>query len=393
MEKETDLKPSEPIVLFNVDRQDKLVDYSVCHSDYECGEYLLRQAELGLGGTYVPNEAIFCLTGAERTDGGLPELLEEYIRQGDINDLPSFDLRSLTFIHESTKGGLPEGMWAVLEKMERVMDNPDIRRVLEEYHVYQERRENSVSGRTVSAIRTDKGVLLFDDTGRGLRCLEAYLQYHADRYFSPELHGLEKLEIYHFTTPDKGILDIAKGDTYMFISQGQREFVPSKAHYLPDTLVSGLYPAATCSMHASGEAFRGFVKTLGLHATDEANEIAALIEIRDRGVSDLGQLEKIVVHPAGFRSVYERRRACLERNDLVMYETLGQASRDMADRILRTEYKIREYTPAIQEKEPKPENRRKAGKTKGGKSVYNPLTGEKTINRQKKTNGTFKRRI
>lgn len=393
MEKETDLKQSEPVVLFNVDRWDRLVDYSVCHSDYECGEYLLRQAELALGGTYVPNEAVFCLIGVERTDDGLPELLDDYIRQGDIHDLPSFELRSLTFIHETTRGGLPEGMWAVQEKMEQTLDDPDIRRVLEAYHAYQERRENSAPGRTVSAIRTDKGVLLFDDSGRGLQCLESFLQYHADRYFSPELHGLEKLEMYHFSTPDKGILDIAKRGTVMFTPQGQREFVPSKAHYLPDSLVTGLHPAASCSMHASGEAFRGFVKTFGLHTTDEANEIAALTRIRARGVSDPGQLEKVSVHPAGFRSIYERRRACMERDDLVMYEALGQASKDMADRILRTEYKVREYAPAIQEKGPEPENRRKTGKTKEFKSVYDPPAGEKTINRQKKTNGTFKRRI
>ena len=41
MEKETDLKQSGPVVLFNVDRRDRLVDYAVCHSDYECGDYLL----------------------------------------------------------------------------------------------------------------------------------------------------------------------------------------------------------------------------------------------------------------------------------------------------------------------------------------------------------------
>ena len=113
----------------------------------------------------------------------------------------------------------------------------------------------------------------------------------------------------------------------MFTPQGRHEFIPRKARYLPDSLVTGLHPAASCSMHASGEAFRGFVKTFGLHATDEANEIAALTRIRARGMSDPGQLEKVSVHPAGFRSIYERRRAYLERDDLVMYEALGQASR------------------------------------------------------------------
>lgn len=233
--------------------------------------------------------------------------------------------------------------------------------------------------RTVSAVRTDKGVLLFDDSGRGLQCLESYLQYHADRYFSPELHGLEKLETYHFSTSDKGISDTAGRCATMFTPQGRHEFVPQKAHYLPDSLVAGLRPSAVCPMHADGEAFWRFVKTFGLHATDEANEIAALTGIRARGLSDPGQLEKVSVHRAGFHSLYERRKACLERNDPMMYKALGQASRDMAERILRTEYKVREHVPPIQ--------------GKGLKPASEPLAGKKAINRRKKVNGTPKRRI
>ena len=80
-------------------------------------------------------------------------------------------------------------MWAILEKTGRLADNPDNRKMLEAYHAYHKKRENALPGRTLSAVRTDKGVLLFDDSGRGLQCLEGYLQYHADRYFSPELHG------------------------------------------------------------------------------------------------------------------------------------------------------------------------------------------------------------
>ena len=325
MEKETDLKQSGPLVLFNVDRKGRLADYAVCHSDHECGDYLLRQAELALGGAYVPNESVYCLAGAERTDDGLPELLDDYIREGNIRDLPSIDLRSLTFIHETTGGGLPEGMWAILEKTEQLLDSPDNRKILEAYHAYHEKRENALPERTISAVRTDKGVLLFDDSGRGLQCLESYLRYQ------------------------------------------------------PDSLVAGLHPSAGCPMHADGEAFRRFVKTFGLNATDEANEIAALTGIRARGLSDPGQLEKVSVHRAGFRNLYERRQASLERNDIVMYRALGQASMDMAERILRTEYKVRGYAPSMAEKE--------TGHRAG------PPAGKKKTHRWRKTDGTPKRRV
>ena len=105
-----------------------------------------------------------------------------------------------------------------------------------------------------------------------------------------------------------------------------------------------------------------------MSSPSEANEIAALTGIRAGGLSDPGQLEKVSVHRAGFRSLYERWQACLKRNDIVMYRALGQASRDMAERILRTEYKVREQVPPIQ--------------GKGLKPASEPLAGKKTINRR-----------
>lgn len=166
---------------------------------------------------------------------------------------------------------------------------------------------------------------------------------------------------------------------YRIRPEGAPPCSPRKARYLPGSLVTELRPSAGCPMHADGEAFRRFVRIFGLNATDEANEIAALIEIRARGVSDPGQLEKVSVHRAGFHSLYERRQTCLKRNDIVMYRALGQASRDMAERILRTEYKVREHVPPIQ--------------GKGLKPASEPLAGKKAINRRKNANGTPKRRI
>ena len=63
MEKETDLKQSGPLVLFNVDRKGRLADYAVCHSAHECGDYLLRQAELALGGGEGPKQSVNGLSG------------------------------------------------------------------------------------------------------------------------------------------------------------------------------------------------------------------------------------------------------------------------------------------------------------------------------------------
>ena len=56
----------------------------------------------------------------------------------------------------------------------------------------------------------------------------------------------------------------------------------------------------------------------------------------------------------------------------MMYRALGQASRDMAERILRTEYKVRGYAPSIAEKETGTEPVRlpvKRRQTDGGKQM------------------------
>ncbi len=277
MEKETDLRQSGPVVLFNVDRRDRLVDYAVCHSDHECGDYLLRQAELALGGAYVPNESVFCLADAERTDNGLPELLDDYIRKDDIRELPSFDLRSLTFLHETTEGGLPEGMWAILERTEQLLDDPDTRKALEAYHGYHERRENALPERTVSAVRTDKGVLLFDDSGRGCNVWRVTYSTMRTGISPPNSTGWRNWRHTISAHPIRA---------YRIRPEGAPPCSPRKARYLPGSLVTELRPSAGCPMHADGEAFRRFVRIFGLNATDEANEIAALIEIRARGVSD-----------------------------------------------------------------------------------------------------------
>lgn len=65
MNNDTESRQSEPIVLFNVDENGKLVDFGLCRNDYECGAYLIRQAELALDGAYIPQEIVYCQSGPE----------------------------------------------------------------------------------------------------------------------------------------------------------------------------------------------------------------------------------------------------------------------------------------------------------------------------------------
>ena len=122
-----------PMVLFNVDEQNRLVEYAVCNDSHECGRYLKQQAELALYGTYIPNERIYCMTDADFTDERLPGLLTECIRQNDISDMPSLGLRCITFIHENFKDGLPDDMLSVTSCIEKVIDDFRSHTHLQEY--------------------------------------------------------------------------------------------------------------------------------------------------------------------------------------------------------------------------------------------------------------------
>lgn len=344
-EKEREPFPAGSTVLFSVDARGNIVDHAVCRDDVECGGYLSRQTELALEGAYVPGETVYCLAGTEQTDKDRQELLEDYVRSGDILDLPSLDLRSLTFIHETSPDGLLKNMSSIVEDIGLLENDPRRNKMLAAYADYHEKRETDIQGHTLSAVRTDKGILLFDDSGRGLRCMDRYLQYLADQYFSPKLDGLTRLEVYHFSTGSREMADRAKGCAAMFTPDGRTNFIPPKADYLPGGLLEEFRPAIRRSMGTSKTEFQEFVRTFGLRATNEATEIASLFDIRSDGLHDPAQLEGLKVHNKVFIRIRQRLQSGMGLRDMDLRRMLKQVSKDTADRILRTEYRVRGLEP------------------------------------------------
>lgn len=347
MEKKKGIEPFPPgsTVLFSVDAQENIVDHAVCHNDMECGRYLFRQADLALGGAYVPGETIYCLDGTEQADRSRQELLEDYVRSGDIRDLPSLDLRSLTFIHETSPDDLLKNMSSIVEDIGLLENDPRRNKMLAAYADYHEKREKDIQGHTLSAVRTDKGILLFDDSGRGLRCMDRYLQYLADQYFSPRLDSLTRLEVYHFSTGSREMSDRAKGCAAMFTPDDRTDFIPPKAVYLPGGLLEEFRPAIRRSMGTSKAEFQEFVRTFGLRATNEAIEIASLFNIRSDGLHDPAQLEGLKIHNKVFIRIRQRLQSGMGLQDMDLRRMLKQVSKDTADRILRTEYHVRGLEP------------------------------------------------
>lgn len=341
MNNNTESYQSEPMVLFNVDESGKLIDFGLCRNDYECGAYLIRQAELALDGAYIPQETVYCQPDPEWTDGRLPGLLNEYINRNDIEDMASLDLRSLTFIHETMEGGLPDSMYSILQCLEKLTDDFKAYGLMQEYDTFHEKKANHISAHTVSAIETDRGILLFNDSGRGLHCLDRCLQFHADNYFSPDFRNMNELNLYHFSTTNAEVVRKANECAYMFTPDGECRFVHSRARYLPRELVSEIKPAQSCSTSKDMDSFNTFLSRFGLKETERAREIAVLTEIRHRGIT-AEQMEKLSVHRNSFVRMYDRLQRYVSIGDSVMYKALQQAVMDKASQILSSEYDVRQ---------------------------------------------------
>lgn len=224
-------------ILFNVnDGLGKVVDYSHIsgeNQDMLCGNYLREQAELALGGTYIPEETIYCLQMDKDIDMDTPSVIHEVMYNGELEELPSISLRSLVFAHEISARGLPIHMFDTVALLERINDSADTAKVLEAYIHYHSEKMDNTRERTVTAIQSGNGVLLFDDTGRGIHCMERYLQYLADNYFSSALRGVDSLEIYYFSTANNIIVEDSRQCAAMFTPEMPHCFIPSEAVYYP----------------------------------------------------------------------------------------------------------------------------------------------------------------
>lgn len=117
-------------------------------------------------------------------------------------------------------------MFDTVALLERINDSADTAKVLEAYIHYHSEKMDNTRERTVTAIQSGNGVLLFDDTGRGIHCMERYLQYLADNYFSPALRGVDSLEIYYFSTANNIIVEDSRQCAAMFTPEMPHCFIP-----------------------------------------------------------------------------------------------------------------------------------------------------------------------
>lgn len=331
-------------LLFSVnDDLGKVVDYvhiTGRDQDKQCGDYLKEQVELALGGSYIPKETIYWLTDEKNNKADISSLLNEVIYNDELQDLPSFSLRGLCALR-ILEDGLPRQMIDTVCLQERMCNDPDKVKFIEAFIQLHSKKADNLSERTVAAVEKEGGVLLFDDSGRGIQCMKRYLQYVADNYFLPEPEGTNSLGIYYFSTTNERIVKDSRQCPVMFTPQKPHDFIPQEGLYYPNYLLKDYSPHIQCSMSPDKSGYENFLDQFNLEKNKVMTDIACLEDIRKNGI-DLSKCPDEFIHQSSFeeirRKLADSYRQSPEHSRLC--ESLQKAAKDTAEPILRTEYKL-----------------------------------------------------
>ena len=354
------------MVIFNVDDQQRLVDYLTITAnesslDLLCGKYLCGQAQQALSGAYVPRESIYYKPfNAKSTENKNAHFLKSLISH-NLTGLPSIPLRQLTFVYEYFPGQL-SSLSEIEGWLESMRTDREIQKIMKDYERYHIEREQDVQNRTITAVQTDQGVLLFNDSGRGLQCVTDYLQDIANRYFSPAFKNLETLQVYYFSTSNSHLVEESRQCAAMFSADAPHQFIPSNAHFLDSRIVKDLSPAIQLPMAPDKNDYRTFAETFGLEISQQNQNIAFLDEIYKNGLSEYQyNLFPEFLYKNSFSGIMNRLGNSFihEREHEFMKQSLQNTARDIAKRILQTEYNVRGYEKTkVERQKPKLQKRK-----------------------------------
>lgn len=346
------------MVIFSVDGQRRLVDYlpvtqTGISTELKCGEYLIGQAKMALTGAYVPEETIhYKSLNVNPAENKTSDFLESLVSRNLTDQLPSIPLRQLTFVYENHPGEL-EDLSGMESWMEILRNDSELQKTVRAYEQYHAEREQDIQNRTVTAIRTEQGVLLFNDSGRGLQCVTDYLQDIADRYYCPDFKDLKSLQIYYFSTSNPGLVQESRQCAAMFSPDNPHQFIPSKANFLDSRIMEGFSPAIECSMAPDMKNYTVFTNIFDLEKKNKNLNIGLLDDICKNGLYEYRYKDHPdFSHKNSFEGILDKlwHSYIYEPEHQFLKERLHKIASDTAKRILQTNYEVRGYEPVKQEK-------------------------------------------
>lgn len=333
--------------------------------DRRFGEFCFSQVRKQLKGAYLPEERIYCIEAADGDKNRVESLVRDIIDRGAWPSDDHQRLRDIGFVHETADSyRRTDSRDFIVGELERTLHNGRAGRLLEAYHDFHRSREKDTGNRVLTAIQTGQGVLLFDDTGRGLERAESYLQYNADNFFSPIHRNTDKLGVYYFSTDNARLVEKARECGRMFAPDDRCSFIPARAEFLRADILRGCKPAVECDMSPDLARYREMLKTFKLMENETPFNIGILDRLCRTGDLDEMPENRNFRHSCSFSSLRSQMSHSFlsSQADTLLGNSMRQAVSDTARRILQNEYDVRGYSPTPDTRRRREKKPEKTGK-------------------------------
>lgn len=236
---------------------------------------------------------------------------------------------------------------------------------------------NDDPSETLTAVETDKGVLLFEYSGYGKTCCHSFMQHLADRFFITGEEKPEFVNLYKLTRPNAEVVKAFHASPNAF-SLYTNSFLPDKAQYLEATILRNARLNKSHRMEPTLDAYDKFASSYGVVPTIANAQILRLLSLQETaGIYGIDYTAKRIpfMHKNYFNSQFNALQNIPAENKGEQ-EKIKALIRDQAAYILKRDYGIssdnrqnKEIDPIISIQTP-------------GGAVYLPVTDEGVLYKQ-----------
>lgn len=291
--------------------------------------------------------------------------IQEFIRENKGNIQNDVSLRAIEYIY-----GGDEEKYLPLLVTSKLADylhaQPGIKAFSQAQDVC-----NDDPSRTLTAVETAKGVLLFEYSGYGKECCRAYIQHLANRFFTPEGQSLEYVNLYKMDHPGKDVLQSFQNAPNAF-SLYSGFFLPDKVQYLDASILRQTRMDRSHRIEPTFDAFRQFTSSYGL-TTDVVNtHILRLLSLRETGgIYGMERSTNYIpfVYKNSFDDLLDKLKK-VPQEDRNEQNRIKKTIEEKADYILKRDYELFSNESRMKEVEPVISLQTSKG------AVYLPVTDE-----------------
>ncbi len=139
---------------------------------------------------------------------------------------------------------------------------------------------NDDPSETLTAVETDKGVLLFEYSGFGKTCCHSFMQHLADRFFITGEEKPEFVNLYKLTNPNEEVIKAFQTSTNSF-SLYTNDFIPDKVQYLDATILRNARLDRSHRIEPTFDAYDKFASFYGIVTSIANAQILRLLSLQE----------------------------------------------------------------------------------------------------------------